>query len=399
MLGANMKIRVSTIAYYIFIVLLFINLGINNVIGIKFDTRYVRLFTATIGLMIIIFFSLFERYRFSVPRGKFQFVFGYYLFLFIVIESFYTMLRYEQGIFWTYYELCTIVMVVWFYPLFYILESKRVSFTAMLEHVATLTILSYVIRILSHISKMLTGNYIMQGLVFEYGEPGIRNGFYRIQQPCLASIFIPIAIYLFFILESKIKKLWYIFGVSIALIFTFAINQSRSIMIYQILIVVSMFLFKDRSSKKKLVIWYAVIIGIIALSQSSLMTSVSDFVSTFNPNSEYGKSTIIRINTLTYYKEIFLKNSVAGIGALNIGTNGAFSLLRGVNGTAYLDDIGLLATVIRYGIFGLLLHVIVFGNAIYTIYKIHKAVGISGEKMNELLLIHLLLSVVIWELI
>ena len=396
MLGANMKVRVSTIVYYIFILLLFINLGINYAVGIGFDTRYVRLFTATLGLGVTIFLTLFEGYRNSVSRGKFQFIFACYLFLFISIELFSTINRYDQTLFWTYYELCTIVMSVWFYPLFYVLESERVSFLTILEVITTLTIISYLLRVLSHVSMLLTGNYFMQGLVFEYGKPGIRNGFYRIQQPCLSSIFMPIAIYLFFVIESKTKKMWYLFGVVIAIVFTFSINQSRSIMIYQIIIVVSMFLFKNRTPGKKLLVWYVVIIGVIALSQSPVMKIISEFLYTFNSNSEYGKSTIIRIDTLNYYMQLFRDNLVVGMGALNIGTNGAFSILRGTNGTAYLDDIGLLATVIRYGLLGILLHIIVFGNAVYTIIKFPNTESDFGQKVDKLLLVHLLLSVLMW---
>ena len=318
------------------------------------------------------------------------------MFLFIGVELFHTTGIYDQSAFWTYYELCTVIMLVWCYPLVYILKSERVSLTAFLEITATFTIISYLLRTLAHIGMVITGSYFMSGIVFEYGEPGIRNGFYRIQQPCLSSIFIPIAIYLYFSVCGKIKKIWYLFGVAAAIIFTFFINQSRSILVYQIFITISMFLFKDRPAKKKAIFWYMVIMCIIAISQSEIMNGIFQFFSTFSPDSEYGKSTTIRIDTIVYYMELLKENIVTGIGALNIGTSGALSILRGKSGTAYLDDIGLLATVVRYGVLGFMLHIIVFGNAVYTIIKFPHTENSSRLKKEKLLLVHLLLSVLLW---
>jgi hypothetical protein len=117
------------------------------------------------------------------------------------------------------------------------------------------------------------------------------------------------------------------------------------------------------------------------------------FFDTFKTDSIYGVSTTIRLNAYKYYFGLIKNSPILGIGAVVGGNTIGNKILHGPYGLFFLDDVGLLAGVVRYGLLGIINYVLIFKNLcpFSTVYR--------EEKSDyHTLLIGIYISMLIWGL-
>lgn len=317
------------------------------------------------------------------PYTKYINVLCLYLLFLIIAESIYTGDKYSLSFSNYSYTFCYYSYLFLCYPLIYIALSDKKSWMRLLKCVVTCFVLSTILRWGVAIIFDSTGVRILPALMREYASDNwIRNGRIRIVPPCFVMIIIPILAYLSTITKSQFKRFYYYMVILGTIGFNIIVHQTRSVSAYLLVICYTTYMLKKKSFSKKMFVGFIILILCAVLMNTAY---VSNIIDSFSVNGHFAGSTTARQASIVYYSALFLDNPLFGLGALWSGCNQTLSVLRGPIGHSYLEDLGGLGGIFRFGILGLILYVLIIVRMLKSILYLRKRANLLQDNSFMLL--------------
>lgn len=249
------------------------------------------------------------------------------------------------------------------YPVYILLKKGCWNFEKFLDFILFWGTIANILKMLNCASWFFTGNVIWANLISNANW--ILNNSIRINPPFASLLIIPISYYKMSIELKNGHKIKYLFPIIISIAYSTFVHQARSVLLYQVITLVAMFVAEHVTSRKKIVRWFFVLVAAVLIINTS---SFDTFVNSFSPdNSVSGGSTVARFSAIFKFANMYAKHPFWGIGFLeeaekNVGMIGA--------GLGHLDDIGVLGSFFTLGIPFLLLAVFLLGRSFYLAYKV-----------------------------
>lgn len=327
----------------------------SGILGWFANIYHITIITALSSVLMSVICLFLKSIRTIIrPYSKFVDKLCLYLLFVIVIQIIYTSTKYSLSLSDFLYTFCTYSYLLLCYPLIYIAVSDNKDWINLLKCIVLCFVLSIVLRWGVAQIYNFTGNKILPDLMIEYAsENWIRNERIRIVPPCFIMIIIPIVMYLVSISKRSYKKYFYCFFIVITFTYCLRVYQSRSVLVYLIVICYTIYMLKKKSLSKKML---AVFVALIACTILINTSYVSNFIDSFSSKGLYAGSTTARKTAIVYYADLFYQNPICGVGALWSGCAKTLSVLRGPIGNSYLEDLGILGGIFKFGIIGLLLY-------------------------------------------
>lgn len=214
---------------------------------------------------------------------------------------------------------------------------------------------SYIIRTMISIMYSITGSVIYTNIACENAvSMWMRNGRLRVNPPCLSLIYVPIVIYLIITSKRNLEKVWWIVILTIGISYSAFVHQARSMLLYQIITCVLMYLLQKESSKKVIIRWGVIIVALLFIVNTS---TFNNFIETFSMNNNtYGNSTSLRLLTYNYVFKVLLRDPLTGTGLIT-NTTSVFG--------ADLSDVGVFFSISMLGIFMILFYSVIILRSLY----------------------------------
>ena len=314
-------------------------------------------------LGVFAFFYLFtHRFRDlkSIPRIIRIKSFGWFLFLWSIIEILVTVIKYGSDQQFSKTIQSSLFCIVPSLLSFYMIQLGKKEFA--LDYIELVIIrigtMCSVIAIIAYYLLVRTGNNFFNLDVQNYSF--MRNG--RPHYMIGTMVVVPATI---FLLNNMIKK-----KVSIKLFICIFLNlfhivyigQSRSLISYVLITFGVSFLVSEK--RNKVLRWIVIVLCVLAfiLTQYSLITSFSDELISSN-------SYLYRVEAIKFYIDQLIKNPLFGMGFIANSNHNLAALLYGSLNRYYRTDVGVIGFINCVGVFGI---VWVIGLFLYC-YNIAKA--------------------------
>lgn len=266
------------------------------------------------------------------------------------------------------------------FPIYSLLKDGGWNFKSFLKFLVVVITIDTLIRMIDSFAENLTGSLLWENLVS--GEMGYRNDIYRINPSTFEVLVLPIIFYLFSKANTFKEKCKWIVCLAINLIYAIIIWQARSAIIYKIFLLVVLFYMQRIKKKTKI---YRILIGVII--GFFCIPFVLDFIGTFlSTNSDFGSSTIARMNAIEYFMNIYIENPFFGVGLLP-------SEERYAIGGGALADLGLIYGLVQLGIPMMIYYVVIFGRGIYVYQKLKET-----AQAEALLVLSLTISFILFNI-
>lgn len=269
----------------------------------------------------------------------------------MVFSLAYTFFLYDYSIKSLIVALIPFSYVLFAFPLIYIFCCDKDCF----KFIKTVTLLQLIIMVLKIIG-WYTYNYskkpIFADLTLEF-EDWTRNGLQRVEWGQLYGLALVFCTY--YACKEK-RKIGYIIIVAGMIWYVSFVSQARYTVAVAVVTVGTMLYFMYRRGVMKWGIRLLIIVAIIAVLASGFISQIYYDASV---NGQYARSTSARLENVQHYYEIMQeRHSVLGLGLLDTSNSSAYSIMyKNEVHNYYLDDIGLLGGVVRFG----LLFLVVYG--------------------------------------
>lgn len=356
-----MKIKVSTSPYvYLITFLIMFDGEFFSFLPFSFINETSFKTVVILGLSLLLLLNTFinNRIRETIrPYSGYAILFMVILTIVLIIEGFYSYTAYSQTIIDVIYaasmSFCRFLLI---FPIIYLL-CRPDGFTKLMNSVTIITVIVFLMRIFRAVIYNGVGYDILSNL-----EIGTRNGRLRHDLISVASVTFIYACYRFFKSSKNTYQKYIFLGVIILFAFFEAYtNMTRMYMFTFVATFMVIMIVKKRPINKEIVLLSSLLIIFFALLASGVITS---FIQTFSTTSDMGLSTIARQNTIKYFISVFKENPIFGLGLI-IPKEENYYIFFGPNGSAFLDDIGIINMVFHYGILGGIIVLLIFGRLLY----------------------------------
>ena len=237
--------------------------------------------------------------------------------------------------------------------------------------------ISMVIRFGVSFIQKLTGVTVVPTLALEYAtENWMRNGWLRINPPALSLIIVPILVYMIY--ENKQKRRRYFFCLGVVLFYSMFIHGARSLILYQLIEIVFLVLYKRKSTKTQMVVFAFLAIAGMILVNSEVGNA---YINSFLPGGEFEGSTTGRLEAIGFYLASIQENFWTGTGFLSFEERQFVGEIGYVAGT--LEDVGVLYSVVQVGA-GIIGFYLMF---LFRNIYIARRIKHNNEKSNSYLLV------------
>lgn len=239
--------------------------------------------------------------------------------------------------------------------LFSILLYKKIEFDGGIEKFMLIcmyfSIIWEILGLLENIAYFSSGIHILTDYLNT--DYFIRGGYVRVSLNFMCII---VCVYVFAkILKAKESKLEVIYFV-VTIVYQMTIDGTRTKQIALVLMIVAMVFFTPMNiGKKRKLIYCALVISVgIILLQSSIL---SNFIASFsvNQSNSMSLSTTQRLKEWDFYWEGYKNNWIWGMGDIIEGYGYDF-YFNGGNKGFYVEDVGIVGSLARFGIFAGLLY-------------------------------------------
>lgn len=326
------------------------------------------LFSFAVGIVATVFaFSHFNKSRNNLL--KYLHKYGIYIFLCAIIILFnliYTIIIYEYNLRDIIIAIEPYLFFVYVFPVIYCLDKEKVT-NSIFNTMASLVIIIIIIKFITWLLYYQSGIVLFERLLFQYKD-WTRSGFQRIETGTFFSCTMAILLY-----KSVRSRQKVIARILLIILITFAVIVSRSrIQIAAIFIALGIELFFLLSSKRKILYGFFLISVIAILAGSGFINA---FLESFSTNNfSYTNSNSARYASITHYMhQYWIKNPILGLGML-ISTNdkAALYMIKYETTHYFLDDLGALGSIVRFGIGGIILYLLVYTIYIKACFRVKK---------------------------
>lgn len=251
------------------------------------------------------------------------------------------------------------------YPVYVLLKRRLWKFDELLDFILFWGTIANVLKMVNCAAWFFTGKVIWTNLISNANW--ILNDSIRINPPFANLLIIPFSYYKMSAERNNKKRIKYLIPIIVSILYSALVHQARSVLLYQIIVLLVMFTIEHVNSRKKIIRYYVLLaVSVIVINTPSF----ENFVNSFSPdNTVSGGSTIARFSAIIKFAAMYEKHPFWGMGFLeeakkNVGGIGA--------GLGHLDDIGILGTFFSLGIPFLLLAILLLGRNFYLVHKIKK---------------------------
>lgn len=262
-----------------------------------------------------------------------------------------------------------------------LLYSKKVSnIFFMIKILTIINIVAGVIFALQAVVYNSSGSLFLN--IYWYGEGGVymRSGSIRITE-CMNMVALSYAISMCELINEKHKsfRIIHLLNVITSVIYLY-FTYTRSVQLLCIIIAMVIFFIGYKADKKsKLLMKYFILAVALVVLATGFFSLLVDTLSV----STTEKSYVARVGAYAYYFKMFKAHIISGLGFVDFDNSPYFSLLHGSLGLYYPSDVGLVGTVINYGVFVGLWYLMVIISAVKT--------WISNKECTFLLVIVIIL--------
>lgn len=251
-------------------------------------------------------------------------------------------------------------------PITSLLLSDKWNLKKMLWLMCILTWISYVFRVIISVVYSISGDVIFPSIALESAASNwIRNGILRINPPCYSIIYLP-ALYYLLGKEKNVRKKYiiYIFAAT-DIFFEVFIHQARSVLLYHVMTLAIMWVFRNTSQKRALVRRCVAVLFSFVIYNTPI---IQNLILSFSPGSKYGDTLQSRLLSYSYWFERFIQNPILGTGIIS-SEKQYFSIIAG---QGHLADIGIVGSIFMFGIFMVVFYAIFFANSLKVTYNAKK---------------------------
>ena len=258
------------------------------------------------------------------------------------------------------------------FPIIFIFHTDD-SIEGYLSLISKIVLFMLFIRMFSWVMYNFRGQIYFSRLLFQY-EEWIRDGFQRIESGMLYGItLVFVAVQS---LNNRMKGLIYKCLLAFMILFLLVVTRVRFQTFISVLTVGAIYSFYKTKTKGGFLLKTLLFICLFGMLifNSQLLEAFVDKIST---SGQYGASTAVRFQGADHYLSVMVqKNAYFGLGFLIKGNMTVDALMaRNQWSIYYLDDLGLLGTVIQIGLFTIVTHGFLFMKAIQVTIKCFKQVN------------------------
>lgn len=361
------RLKIDCTVKYTLLIAVAIAIGYLQLLPVKIG----GIFTVPLISVFFVFFAFFEANFSSVRMGKkigkytskysivFLIILGY-----IFINLIYTVFLYGYDLRDIIISLEPYLFFFIIYPMLYCFHSDCSVSNGIIRSIYKLCVFLLLVKYTCWILYHFNGIVLFERLLFQY-KNWIRAGFQRLDTGPFFSCLISYSLFCSYVSKYKIL---YILQLAIFISFALFVTQSR-ILIPCILLSLCVELYFLISPRKR--IYYLFLIScIVVLFLFSNYLNI--FLNMFSVDTlEYTNSNKARYSSLLYFLNMYLSDHpLMGLGML-VSTNFEVSKLLILDGkTVFLDDIGGLGLIVRFGIGGIILYLVTYYIFIITFIKV-----------------------------
>lgn len=339
---------------WLIIVLLVLELQLFNIVEIKaldnYNTVGNKMLMLCITLMyVLVNYVLRRNYKLKHRCVSFINAATVMLFVLIAVQAFYTMPKYNESFVDIIRATGHLLLLAFSYVLvdIYLYEERINSALSLISRLTFVAVFLYLVNALIY---NFTGDSLLAFKVIQ-----IRNGRPRMSMPVMACFMI-IFEWFGFLTENSRDKFKHLICVLIGLAGLFYVDMTRMLQISIMLSIIAMYLFRKNLTKSQMILIMISIFAIMILGNTDYF---SGFMDSFSATGSQGGSTSARLNAMTYFSKFTKDNLFLGMGMVRPYRPDLYRVYFGPVGTYNcLDDIGVFGLFYYYGLFGLILYII-----------------------------------------
>lgn len=283
-------------------------------------------------------------------------------------------------------------LVVLAIPIIYIFKCDG-GYLKLIRTVAILEFIILICKTFGWYFYNFGGPSFFQALTLEF-DGWVRNGLQRVEPGQLFALSLVFFLYQGFRNRPTFQD---IAIVVFMMVFLVVICQFRFQIAVAVATIFIMLYFMYRKQSAKLWMRLLLIMVVMGILLSGI---VSQVVESASLTGKYGASSQARINTTLHYFDIMSRQGAyLGLGLLDSHDSGADEIMRlSVDRLYYLDDIGILGGIVRFGFLTIIIYGYLFVMTFRTCYRCYKyknithlpfLIGISGYMIMSCLLLNI----------
>lgn len=352
-----------------------------------------RFLVATTGIILFIatvIISILHKYMRLYFRWIWIYLCPYIVVL--LISIIYTVSTYQYTIQNIISAVTPFLFIFISFPLIYIFSCDN-GYEKFLKIIAVLQIIILIFKSVGWYAYNYLHNGLFSNLVLEF-KTWMRDGIQRVEPGQLFGLTLVLFIYLAFRNRINFRYICVLFFMMFFLCvvcrFRFQIAVSCATCF------IMLYFMKD--NKKKKIQWRMLLIaGVLIILASGI---IGQLLESATLGGAYGSSTLARIKNVDHYFSIMSeRKSYTGLGLLDSTSNSAYSLIyKNEWSDYYLDDIGILGGVVRFGVFSIIIYGWLFFLTLKTCYKCYAykrqdylpfLLGISAYMISSCILLNI----------
>lgn len=356
-----MKVRITTVIRYLLFIYMFFSVGLSKIFTNSFlsDKRVVTHFTFMIAILMFVLYLMLNK-KSGTKYTKFL---NSFVISFLIFEWFYTYYRYHVSFSDFFFSNERFIYLVLACCVLHLLCKGSLTVEQLFVWVCRFSLVSYGIRFIISVYYSAKGVVLFPTLATEFAsENWIRNDVLRVNPPAFYMLIIPICLWLFF--NSKKRKFIAIVTGGVTCVYFLAIWQSRAAIVYSAIVFMLIVLIKRQTATRKVLL---ILLLLAVLGTMYVSGAFDGLLASFSvTNQAMGHSTRFRLIALDYYYLWWKQNPILGIGGLSEEML-VKDLLKG-----HISDIGFIANIFRFGIWGAVLFFSIIGRWFFVIKKLSK---------------------------
>ncbi len=311
-----------------------------------------------LGLSVVLYKEIIA----SIKKYGFLTGFLLYIFIVIVVTSFFSMLHYGESAFDMF--ICVGSYLLLMFSLVMIVGMEKYGTEKFMKMFYILAVTFMFLRLIDAISSNILGIALIGGHI------NSKTAFVRASA---GSLYVVVMIYTFWKIVTSEATRKDIAVFMLGIILELYVQQTR---MYQLSLLISflfMWIFQRKKTSIKLFQYVIIIVFTGIFFGLGLHHEIINSFSIDPTVNDAAASSIARLNSIAYFTGFFLERPLLGMGWVRPVGDYLTSIAYGPTHTAYLDDLGFLGQVFRMGILGAMFYVLLIARFAYIYFRLPKS--------------------------